>query len=276
MKKKVGISVVFLIVLVGIVFLAFPPPPPPQEPLLTTAPTEPPTPVPTEPAIRYPVAVPAPPIEPPPTAMEPGAEPAPPAPALDPANRVPQQLLTLLDGKKTLFELLQLDHFIQRLVVTVDNLPRKDLPRRQLPVKGATGLFLIQGETGQEMISPYNSRRYAPFVELAEALDSDRLADIYVRHYPLFQKAYADLGYPSAYFNDRLVEVIDHLLETPEISEPIRLERPGVLYRFADPELEGRSSGQKILLRIGSENAMKIKVKLRELRADLISRSLGK
>lgn len=27
----------------------------------------------------------------------------------------------------------------------------------------------------------------------------------YVRLYPLFQKAYVELGYPNGYFNDRLI-----------------------------------------------------------------------
>ena len=51
-----------------------------------------------------------------------------------------------------------------------------------------------------------------------ESVDTGRLAALYVRFYPLFQQAYRDLGYPNGYFNDRLVEVIDHLLVTPEIA----------------------------------------------------------
>jgi hypothetical protein len=42
-----------------------------------------------------------------------------------------------------------------------------------------------------------------------------------------------------------------------------------VFYEFADPELEARSAGQKILMRIGNENAARVKAKLRELRGEL-------
>jgi hypothetical protein len=38
------------------------------------------------------------------------------------------------------------------------------------------------------------------------------------------------------------------------------------MYEFADPNLEALSAGEKILLRMGAENAAKIKVKLREIR----------
>ena len=66
--------------------------------------------------------------------------------------------------------------------------------------------------------------------------------------------------------NDRLVEVIDDLLATPDIEDPVRLVRPHVLYEFADPELEALSSGQKLLLRIGSEHRSHVKERLREFR----------
>ena len=45
-----------------------------------------------------------------------------------------------------------------------------------------------------------------------------------------------------------------------------------VLLEFADPALEARSAGQKVLLRIGSANAARIKAKLRDIRAALIEK----
>jgi len=75
------------------------------------------------------------------------------------------------------------------------------------------------------------------------------------------------LGYPNGYFNDRLVQVIDVLLATPQISGPIDLVRPNVMYIYADPTLEARPAGQKLLIRMGPENAAVIKAKLVELRA---------
>jgi len=92
---------------------------------------------------------------------------------------------------------------------------------------------------------------------------------VYRRFYPLFQQAYVELGYPKGYFNDRLVEVVDHLLAAPEIDGSIALVQPRVLYQFADPELEARSAGHKILLRMGPENAAQVKAKLRAIRSEL-------
>ena len=96
-----------------------------------------------------------------------------------------------------------------------------------------------------------------------------RLAAVYVRFYPLFQQAYQSLGYPNGYFNDRLVVTIDNLLAAPDITTDIALVRPNVMYQFADPKLEDLSAGQKLMLRMGPNNAAVIKAKLRELRAQV-------
>ena len=112
-----------------------------------------------------------------------------------------------------------------------------------------------------------NFERYKPLVAVVRDLDMQQLAAVYIRFYPLFQEAYQNLGYPNGYFNDRLVQVIDLMLATPQPRGPIELVRPNVMYTFADPALEARPAGQKLLIRMGPQNAQTIKLKLTELRA---------
>jgi len=138
-----------------------------------------------------------------------------------------------------------------------------------LPLKPVPGAFEARGGTA---IDARNAARYAPYVALVQALDARSTVDLYVRFYPLFQKAYAELGDPRGYFNDRVVAAIDDLLAAPDPKEPPALARPGVLYQFDDPQLEARSAGQKLMLRIGGGNAAKVKAKLREIRAELSKR----
>ena len=76
--------------------------------------------------------------------------------------------------------------------------------------------------------------------------------------------------HPPRYFNDRVIQVIDHVLATPDLRDPIALTQPGVLYEYADPKIEALSAGQKLLIRMGSDNATFVKHKLRELRAALV------
>jgi hypothetical protein len=132
-------------------------------------------------------------------------------------------------------------------------------------------MILTTGQGDVVSLSPANYARYARYVRLAQGIDSKRLAGIYVHYYPLFQQAYAELGYPKRHFNDRLVEVIDHLLGAPDVQQPVNLIRPKVLYEFEDPELQELSVGQKLLIRMGPENAAAMKAKLREIRAQIAS-----
>ena len=124
-------------------------------------------------------------------------------------------------------------------------------------------------------MSAANYARYDSWVQLIESLDADRVAATYLRLYPLFQKAYEELGYPGGYFNDRLIAAIDNLIATPDVAGPVELVRPNVLYEFADPLLEARSAGQKLMLRMGPGNAARVKTQLRELRRRIADQAPG-
>lgn len=165
-------------------------------------------------------------------------------------------------------ERLVFEDFIRRVVATVDNLAREQYAARLNPVVPAAGLPKTTGK-GESLAWGDNGARYAPFMAALDATDTDRVLAFYRRYYPLFQEAYVELGYPQGYFNDRLIEVIDHLLETPDMGGPLALVQPKVLYQFADPQLEERSAGQKALLRLGSANAAKVKARLRDVRGKL-------
>jgi len=123
------------------------------------------------------------------------------------------------------------------------------------------------GDDGRYLLRTENFDRYDSLVYLLQTADLELVVATYRRFYPLLQESYRRLGYPKGYFNDRVVEVIDHLLMTPEPDEPIRLVRPHVLYEFADAELEALSSGQKLMLRMGSDHTATVKQVLTRLRA---------
>ena len=188
-------------------------------------------------------------------------------PSLDQSDEYLKLALTEVLGSRTVAEMLAERDLIARIVATVDNLPRAHVAERIRPVAAMPGAFDAEASGSHEFtIRAESYRRYDMLVDLLSSADLNELTEVYGRFYPLFQKAYVDLGYPNAYFNDRLVAVIDHLLATPDVKDPIKLVRPHVLYEFADMDLESLSSGQKLLMRMGSEHAARIKSTLRELR----------
>ncbi len=131
---------------------------------------------------------------------------------------------------------------------------------------------MTAGEGDSPVLGAANFARYATWVELVDSLDADQAAALYRRLYPQFQAAYENLGNPDGYFNDRVIEVIDHLLSAPAAPATIALVRPNVLYEFADPALEEQSAGRKLLLRMGPGNAARVKAKLKEFRDRIAAR----
>jgi hypothetical protein len=198
-----------------------------------------------------------------------GALPAAPLPALDESDSTVRELLAGIFGVATFDALFRPQDLVRNVVATIDNLPRKSVAPRLIPIKPVPEAFRVAGPDGAVVIGLDNAARYTPYVRAMEAIDSAKLVAIYVRLYPLFQQAYADLGYPSRYFNDRVFEVIDHLLAAPDVRGPVALTQPKVMYEYADPALQDLSAGQKILVRMGGENEAKVKAKLRELKRAL-------
>jgi hypothetical protein len=226
---------------------------PPAEPPVVAAPT--PAPLPEEPAIRHPLPA-------------PDTDEA--LPPLDASDAPIRNALEGLVGKAPVERFVIPENLVRQMVVTIDNLTEPKVAMRVRPVHPTPGAFAVGGTEEAPLLDAANYERYAPLVKLLSSVDTELLVATYTRYYPLFQEAYENLGHPPQYFNDRVIEVIDHLLATPDLEGEIALARPSVQYEFADPALEARSAGQKVLLRMGKDNAMTVKAKLRELRAKLV------
>ena len=198
-------------------------------------------------------------------------------PPADPDARIAQALVALL-GQPGVASFLQMDGFARRFVATVDSLPREQASARVWPVRPTAQRFSPE---------PRNAERYAPFVAFVDKVDTARAVAAYVQLYPLFQQAYEELGYPKKYFNDRLVAVIDHLLQAPEPATMPALKltevkgeyaaaQPWRRYEFVDPQLEALSAGQKMLVRVGPVNEKRLKARLAEFRRGVAAGAVPK
>jgi len=232
-----------------------PPPPAPPPAAVVEVPASAPAP---EPAIRHPLAQ--------------GGD-ASGLPSLENSDSMMRDSVSGLIGGKAFADMVVPYQLVRRIVATVDNLPRRTAPTRAMPLNAVPGAFAALASGEETVVDRGNYKRYLPYVNVVEALDAPALVRGYVRLYPLVQRAYEELGFPGKYFNDRLMEAIDDLLATPELDAAPKLLRPRVLYEFADPDLETRSAGEKILLRMGPENAARFKAKLWEIRRELLAAS---
>ena len=175
--------------------------------------------------------------------------------------------ITHLQGwRASALRLLLPTDLVRHVVATVDGLTREKLSLQVLPTRPVSGLMQVAGSAKGATIAASNARRYEPYVQALTAIDTAQLVALYRHFYPLFQQAYRELGYPKGYFNDRLVEVIDDMLEAPEPRPPVQVVAPRAMFHYVDPDLEALDCGQKILVRVGSANESAIKAKLREIR----------
>lgn len=224
----------------------------PAEPPIVAAPPPVVPDEPPEPAIKHPLPEPA------------TQDPLPP---LDASDAPLQGAIADLMGADIVKQWVSPENLVRHIVASIDNLPEQRVAERIRPLNRLSGEFEVGGSEDAPVLDPANFRRYEPVVKAIHAMDTQQLVATYQRYYPLFQQSYEGLGHPPQYFNDRVIEVIDHLLETPEVEGPIALARPAVQYEYADPKLESLSAGQKVLIRMGPENAALLKAKLREIRA---------
>ena len=234
---------------------------PAEPPLLADAPAVPDL---EPPAIEHPV--------------EPPASDSAALPELGESDALLSERLAALLDRQNLLGFLQLDDFVRRVVATVDNLPRSQASSKRWPVNPTPQRFLTRpGRDGSETIAPENSQRYRPLVQMIESVDSAKAVALYRSLYPLFQSAYQELGFPDRYFNDRLVQVLDHLIATPVPTQPLAVTlvevkgsvpslRPWVRFEYADPALEAMSAGQKMLMRTGPDHQKRLQAKLRDIR----------
>jgi hypothetical protein len=224
----------------------------------------------SEPALDVPQPVVSAPTVPPPAVVD--AEPPArtlPLPPLDESDADVLGGLTEIFGAEAIMEHVVPERIVRNLVVTIDNVPRQEMALDQRPIAPTPGDFITSGEEDAIVLAPENYARYEPFVALVANIDAKTLVSYYRGLDPLFQQAYEELGHPDASFQMRLSEVIEHLLQTPTPRGEIALVQPSVLYRFADERLEKLSAGQKLLIRMGVDNAAIVKGKLREIQAEL-------
>ena len=241
------------------------------------------------PELPEPVAEPEPlpepePVSPPP--MEAMEEPAPavePLPPLEQSDPLAEESLQAVLSEDSVQRYFDVENLIPRAVAMVDALAARQVPGPVMVVRPPPGEFeatadeqpeqVIRNQQGdpipQYVLDPVNYERYDDYVRMLEAVEPQQAAALFERNYPLFQEAFRQMGYSDAEFEQRLLTVIDELLATPEVERPVRLIKPEAYYLFADPQLEALSAGQKILVRMGPENAARVKAKLREIRAAL-------
>lgn len=159
----------------------------------------------------------------------------------------------------------------RRLVITVDNLPREHVPSQLRVTRGVPELLRVKKDGETITLDPSNYERYDRIISYVEKMDARKIGRLYAKFYPLLQRTYEETGFPEQRFHDRVLAALDDMMDAPRPTGPIRLVQPKVLYRFEDDHLESLSAGQKIMIRVGPDNAARLRKVLARVRAAIAS-----
>lgn len=213
-------------------------------------------------------------IAPEPVAESSGEVPAPkalPLPTLEESDAEVREQLTAAGVGPELDRLEQQQNLIQQGTALVDGFSRGLVLRKLLPVDPPTQPFSVEQQDEQMFMSPASYARYDGYAEAIATLDTTVLVNNFHRMRPLYEQAYGQLGLNPDDFDNALVRMLDRILATPEIEEPIALTRKSVMYKYADLQLEQLTPMQKQLLRMGPENIRRVKAQAQALRDGLLN-----
>ena len=182
---------------------------------------------------------------------------------------VVRELVSGLSANPKLAAWLANEDLVRRFVAAVDNVGNGISPTTQLGFMRPKGRFEVVERGDTATIDPKSFARYDLATQIFVSLDTDGAVALYRELEPLIDDAYGEISPPGSRFSDRLDTAVEHLLEvTPPNGNP-QVKRKVVTYVYVDESLESLSGAQRQLLRMGPDNVLLIKAKLRDLKASL-------
>lgn len=205
-----------------------------------------------------------------PQMAEESVAPAPPAPAdvtLPPASESDPKVRDALAGlspREQFQRWLGTDHLLDRLATIADNLAEDRSPNAQLSFLRPSKPFSVSHKGGKSIISARSQARYDAFANVVSSLDEKKAGAAYKALHPLLEAAYHALGYPGKPLDAAVARALQRIVDAP-VRDVVAVQPSGVLYAFADAQLEALGPVEKQLLRMGPRNTRLLQAEAREL-----------
>ena len=178
-------------------------------------------------------------------------------------------LLGALSSRPELANWLATDDLIGQLASAIDQAAVGNSPARDFKVIKPAGAFAATGRGNQRFVEVSSYRRYDGLVQTVTSIDATRVAVLYKTIRPRLNEAYRRMGNPDGDVDRAMARVLDILLDTPIVKDPIPIVADEGAWIYADEALEERPPTQKQLLRMGSANVERVQTWLRALQAAL-------
>ncbi len=199
-------------------------------------------------------------------------EPMPELPSLNESDEFVQEQLATIETGVNLLRFLASEDLIRKFVVFTDNAAQGNLPQLEYPVQRITENMAIEAlDDNLFVLEPSSYSRFDAVIDTFVAVDVDRGMFLYRMMLPLFQDAYAEIGYRDRSFTPVVLAAIDGIVDAELPEGPFQLVKPSVMYLYAEQDIEDMTPIQKQLIRLGPDNTRKLQAKLVEYQARMQS-----
>jgi hypothetical protein len=178
--------------------------------------------------------------------------------------------LRAMQNGAAIVQLLAQDQIVRKFVVFVENISRGEFPQTGLPYRALGQEMPVRNIDENLFIMEESAHaRFDDIVQTFVSMDTDAALTLYRTLSPLFQQAYAEIGFRNVSFDDTLRSAINNIVRTTNMEGPYQLVKPSVMFLYADASIENLQEVHKQLLRIGPDNTIILKAKLREFASQL-------
>jgi hypothetical protein len=194
------------------------------------------------------------------------------APELDPVDPLPPlnnsdsfviSRLASMELGASLLRMLAPDDLVRKFVVFTHNVAQGDLPQLEYPVRRIESEFVVREiDNNLYEMDPATYRRFDALIATLITLDPEQGMGVYRALRPLFQEAYAEIGYQDESFDETVLRAIDQVMNARIETGPFQLIKPSVMYLYAESRIEEMTPVEKQLLRLGPENTARLRERL--------------
>lgn len=186
-------------------------------------------------------------------------------PALNSSDSFVNEGLRALQNGAALVDLLAQDQIVRKFVVFAENISRGEFPQTGLPYRTLGEAMPVRNLDENLFVMDESAHsRFDYAVQTFVSMDAGAAMAFYRTLSPLFQQAYAEIGFRNISFDETLRNAINNVLLTTNMEGPYQLVRPSIMYLYADASIENLQEVHKQLIRIGPDNTILLKEKLRE------------
>ncbi|WP_169749007.1 DUF3014 domain-containing protein [Gynuella sunshinyii] len=164
------------------------------------------------------------------------------------------------------------DNLVSRFVSVINGIAEHDLVYRQMVVPTPRSNFIARETSAGLAISENNYARYVTYIDMISNLKTSTLVATYKVYLPRFEEEFSLLGYGNISFASRTRQALQVLLDTNPIEQTNYYLKPQDAYgryEFLDEGNEAQDPIQKLYVRMGKANEMRLKRKIADIMAAL-------